>query len=183
MHPAALLRRGGDFDEHILIIFQLFFGKAVVEGAFDVENVGRVFVFEIDEDAFVDGDAQPALFVQRVDRLVEHAAHFGDLFRLCGEIRILLRGGESERALQLFEQLRLVELAVQFETEIAQPYGVEPLFDDGERRLLFGDEQHAPAAFEAVGDDIGDGLALARARRAVQHEGGAGNSLGDGGKL
>ena len=46
-----------------------------------------------------------------------------------------------------------------------------PLFHDVERRALFRDEEDALALREGVGDHVGDRLALARPRGAVQHEG------------
>ena len=44
--------------------------------------------------------------------------------------------------------------------------------DDVQRRLLVADEQHALAAREVVADHVGDRLALAGARRSVEHQAG-----------
>ena len=78
--------------------------------------------------------------------------------------RVHARRSERERPLQLREQLLLVGLvAVEFEAGVAQPEVVEPSLDDLQRRHLLGHEQHALAAPERLGDDVGDGLRLARA--------------------
>ena len=78
---------------------------------------------------------------------------------------------QRERIFEAAQNVRLVRLVgVDLEAEFADADPVEPLFDDVERRLLFGDEQNALIVLDGVGDDVGDGLALARAGRAVQHE-------------
>ena len=60
---------------------------------------------------------------------------------------------------------------MEFEAEIPQSERIQTLFDDGQRRLFFRDEQHPLSVVQGVGDHVGDGLALARSRRAVQDEG------------
>ncbi len=84
-------------------------------------------------------------------------------------VRLGARGVEGgEKPLADFRLVRLV--AVQFETEIPDADAVKPLFDDGERRHLFGDEEHPFALREGVCDHVRDGLRLARSRRSVQNE-------------
>ena len=51
VHPAAAAGGRGGLGEHPLAAVELLFGEAVVEGAFDVEHVGRGAVFPIDEAA------------------------------------------------------------------------------------------------------------------------------------
>ena len=183
-HAAALLHRRRGFRHHPLVPLQILFGQAVVEGAFDVQNVRRVFVLFVDEDGLVQRNAQAALAVQRLDGGVERCAQPRDLFRLGQEGGVVLLGREGERLVHLFQKFLLIRLArMQFKAEIADADAVQPLFDYGQRRLLFRHEQHPLVRQKAVGDDIGDGLALARAGRPVQDEGRPRHRLGDGGKL
>ena len=44
----------------------------------------------------------------------------------------------------------------------------QPTLDDLQRCSLLGDEQHAAALRQRIGDDVGDGLRLARAGRAMR---------------
>ena len=169
VRPSARFCGGGNVEEHLFVAFELFLRQTVVAGAFDVENVGRVFIFFVDENGVVERNAQPAFFVQGGDGFVERFPQFGELFPFRIELsRVLLRL-QRERRVQLFEKFRLVQfVGMHFETEIPEPDGIQTFFDDGERRLLFGDEQDALALIETVGDDVRDRLALARSGRTVQ---------------
>ena len=60
--------------------------------------------------------------------------------------------------------------AVQFKAEFAYPYIRQTLFNYVQSRLLFGDEQHALAPVESVGNYVCYSLALARSGRTVQNE-------------
>ena len=59
--------------------------------------------------------------------------------------------------------LRVVDQAA----EPSKPSLLQAVVDDVDRRALLADEQHALAAGDVVGDEVGDRLRLARARRAL----------------
>ena len=73
-------------------------------------------------------------------------------------------------------------LVVQVEGEGGEADLRQAAAHDVERRALLGDEQHPAPPRDLVGEDVGDGLGLAGARRAFQDEGaptaGEGNRLG-----
>ena len=107
------------------------------------EHVGRVLVFQGNEDPLVQGNAQPALFMQRRDGFVERLADLQNLIALLLKIGIVLFGSESERRFEVFQKLRFIEFGrMQFQAELSQSDGIQPLFDDGKRRLFFRHEQH-----------------------------------------
>jgi len=56
--------------------------------------------------------------------------------------------------------------------QAAEAHVVEPVGDDVQGGALVAHEQHALPARQVVADDVGDRLALARARRAVQDQAG-----------
>jgi hypothetical protein len=60
--------------------------------------------------------------------------------------------------------------AVKVEHQVAQTDLVQPLQDRVDGGALLGHEQHALAAGDERGDEVGDGLALARARRSLDDE-------------
>ncbi|KAG0929878.1 hypothetical protein G6F31_017206 [Rhizopus arrhizus] len=72
---------------------------------------------------------------------------------------------------------------MQFQTERPQADVGQPTVHDFQRRHFFGHEQHGLAARQKVRDQIGDGLALAGARRAFQHQVAAGIHGADGFQL
>ena len=168
---AALLGAHGQFAEDLQIAAEGLRRQFFIEQRVYPQTVGRVLILEIFEDALIERDAEIALAVhrfefarQRVDALLDLVEFFVDVD--IGRPRL-----EPERVDDLPEHRGLVCLAgVQFEAEIGKPYRFEPAVDDGQRRLLFGDEQHAAAADDVVGDDVGDRLRLAGARRSVQHK-------------
>lgn len=101
--------------------------------------------------------------VKRAGVSVEPGAHALELVR----VRRGCAGGRlgGERAANLGEYGALARLsAVELESEVAEPDRFEPPLDDLERGGLFGDEEHGAALAETLGDDVGDGLRLARAR-------------------
>ena len=59
---------------------------------------------------------------------------------------------------------------MQVEHEVAQADPVEPADDGVDGRALLGDEQHPLAVGRQGGDEVGDGLRLAGAGRAVHDE-------------
>ena len=72
---------------------------------------------------------------------------------------------------QLAEETPAVGLAgMELEAMVAEAVLAQAAMDDVERRRLLGDEQHRLARGEAVGDHVGDGLALAGAGRADDDE-------------
>ena len=75
------------------------------------------------------------------------------------------------RAVQLVDHVELTRFArMQFQAELAQPHFAQAAIDHVERGNLFRHEQHALAFGQALGDQVGNGLALAGAGRADQHE-------------
>ena len=108
VHPAALLCRGGDLQKQPLVILQLFPRKAVVEGTFNIQHIGRIPVFEPDENALVYRNAQPALTVQRRHGRIERLTHLGDLRALFRKRRAVLLGGKGERIFKAFQKLCLI---------------------------------------------------------------------------
>jgi hypothetical protein len=68
---------------------------------------------------------------------------------------------------------------VQVEGERAHADGLQPPGDDVQRRPFLGDEQHPLAVGDRAGEQVGDGLRLAGAGRALEHEGAPGGGLGD----
>ena len=86
--------------------------------------------------------------------------------------RIVLAGrAELERPLQLLEQALLVGApAVQLLAELAEADLVEPALDHLERGHLLGHEQHALAGVHRRRDQVGDGLRLAGAGRALDDQ-------------
>ena len=172
IHAAAFLCRRGRLHHHIFVRLYLLFRQTVVKGAFDIHDIGRVLVFQTDEQRLVHGNAQAALFVKRGERLFEVVFQLLNGICLFRKTDVLLRARERERRKQLLQYVRFVRLIrMEFEAEFAQSQPVQTLFDDRKGRLLFRDEQDALAVVQSIGDDIGDGLALARSRRAVEDEG------------
>jgi hypothetical protein len=91
---------------------------------------------------------------------------------------------DGDRVLQREADLRAHRggprpLVVQVEGEHAHADGVQPASDDVQRRPLLGDEQHPFAVGDGPGEQVGDGLGLARSGRALQDERAAGGRLGD----
>jgi hypothetical protein len=74
-------------------------------------------------------------------------------------------------------------LVVQVEGEHAHADGVQAPRHDVQGGPLLGDEQHPLALGDRTREQVGDGLRLAGAGRALQHEGAAGAGLGDGPQL
>ena len=109
--------------------------------------------------------------MQREHGSLEILPQHSDAARTVRKVPLLFLLLQRERVFEAAQNIRLVCLVgVDLEAELADADPVEPLFDDVERRLLFGDEENALPVLDGVGDDVGDGLALARAGRAVQHE-------------
>ncbi len=61
-------------------------------------------------------------------------------------------------------------MAVQLQAIVAQPNLAQPAVHDFQRRHLVADEQHLLSVSDVIRDQVGDGLALARAGRPDQHE-------------
>ena len=70
---------------------------------------------------------------------------------------------------QIRDEIFLIRLmAVELEAEFGQARLSELVVDDVERRELFGDKEHLFAVPETFRDNIGNRLALAGSRRALQ---------------
>ena len=78
---------------------------------------------------------------------------------------------------------RLAALVVQVEGVGPHAHAVEAVLDDVESCSLLGDEEHSPALGHGAGQQVGDGLRLAGAGRALEHEGASGHGVGDGPQL
>ncbi len=88
------------------------------------------------------------------------------------------------RPIELLQHRQLAGLGrEQVKAEIAQLGLFQPSLHHLQRRPLLGHEQHRAALRQRVGDDVGDGLALAGAGRPDHHEAGAGGGAGDGAGL
>ena len=61
---------------------------------------------------------------------------------------------------------------MQVERELAQPHLVEAFAHHLQRRTFFRNEKHPLPRGHGVRQQVGDGLRLAGARRALQHKGG-----------
>ena len=184
LYPAALLcrRRGG--EDHALALVEFALGERIVEGALDIEDIGRALVLQVQQNRLIDGNAQSALFVQGAHGAAQFLAHGDELLGALGKAGRILRLGERECVFHAPQHVRLVRLVgMQLQAEFADADAIKPLFDDVERRLFLGDEQHALAVREGVCDDIGDGLALARSGRAVQNKARSRRGKRDGGIL
>src|SRR6185369_7304903 len=68
-------------------------------------------------------------------------------------------------------------------TELIESLLAEPVENDVDGRALFADEQHAFSAGDVIGDEVGDSLGFAGARRPLNDVTGAGPGAGDGGRL
>ena len=78
------------------------------------------------------------------------------------------RAPELER-----ERLLVGGARVQLQADVAQPGLHQAVVHHRERGHLLGDEQHRLAVVRGGGDQVGDGLRLARAGRALHHQAGA----------
>ena len=88
---------------------------------------------------------------------------------------------QVDRAFQLVQDGGLAGLvAVQLQAGVAHVNAVQPALDDLQRGHLFGHEQHPLALRHALGDQVGDGLGLARARRTLDHQVAARQHVQDG---
>ena len=95
----------------------------------------------------------------------------GDLRRLFVEILFRRRVGESEGVDDVVEHLIFVGfVGVQLQAEVAEPDVLQSAVHDGKSRHFLRDEKHPASAHDVVGDDVGDGLRLARTGRSVQDE-------------
>ena len=75
---------------------------------------------------------------------------------------------ELPGASDFFQHGALVRfVTVKFEAECAKPCRFQPPFYHFQRGELFRDKQHFLSVEDSGGDEIGDGLALARARRTL----------------
>ena len=78
---------------------------------------------------------------------------------------------QVEHGLQLLQQVALRHLVrVHLQAEGCQPYLLHARLHHLQGRHLLSHEEHTLAVVEGVGDDVGDGLALARSRRSVEYE-------------
>ena len=113
---------------------------------------------------------RPVRGVQGLDVAVQAAPETLQLLALAVR-RGARRASLADDPLEFRSNRAAVRLrAVQFQAEVAQPDAVEAPLDDLQGRELLADEQHGPPRAEALGEDVGDGLALARARRAFDDE-------------
>ena len=120
------------------------------------------------------------LRVQPVGVAGEHAAGRAQVLGVGGQPCVV----DRDRVLQRRPDLRPhhrrpAALVVQVERERAHADRVQPPRDDVQRGALLGDEQHPLALGDRAGEQVGDGLRLAGAGRALQHEGAPGAGLGD----
>ena len=97
LHPAALLcrRRGG--EDHALALVEFALGERIVEGALDIEDVGRALVLQIQQNRLIDGDTQPALFVQGAHGAAQLLAHGDELLGTLGKSGHVLSFCKRER--------------------------------------------------------------------------------------
>ena len=108
--------------------------------------------------------------MERGEVAIELVADRGQAHVVAGD-RGLRPPHSLEHAAQLGDRLALARLVrVQLEAEVAEAGAGEPALHHLERGLLLGDEQHALAGDQRLGDQVGDRLRLAGAGRALQHE-------------
>lgn len=82
-----------------------------------------------------------------------------------------LRPTEIQGALELIEHRPLLRLVtVQLQDRITEAHFVQPALDHLQCRHLLGHEQYLAALAHGLGDDVSDGLRLAGAGRALDHE-------------
>ena len=91
---------------------------------------------------------------------------------------------EVQNPVQLGQDDRLPGfVGMELQAERIQADLIQPFLDNLERRLLFGHEEHPLALVKRIGDNVGNGLALAGSGRAVHDETAPGNGIPDGIKL
>ena len=84
------------------------------------------------------------------------------------------------RPFEFFQNRALIDLVrMQFERQRAESNLPQAAVDDVQGRHLLGDEQDLLPSRHGGGDDVGDGLRLARAGRPFDHEGPSAGGLRD----
>ena len=104
-----------------------------------------------------------------VEEISVFAKLFKRLSRLFPQRHSLAR--EAERCSELRENVLLVRfVAMENKAEISQANAFEASVYDVQRCHFFTNKENFLAVGKRLGDDVGDGLALSRSRRALEHE-------------
>ena len=163
---AAAQAPGGVFDPVPTLLVEQ---GEIADLEFDIGEVADSGVVALYAE---DGTSERfAPLVQRPHETVEGVALPSEF--VVGERVVLAPSGGAQlvhRLLQLrVHGLLSSALAVEVETEAAEPAVVEPLLDHIQGRGLLAHEEDALAVRQQAGDHVGDRLALSGSRRAVDH--------------
>ena len=135
---------------------------------------------DADAGRLEDGEAVGVFAVQRIDQSVERLAQLAQPLGLARPVIGGALGADGQRFAELLENVSLFRLrGMQFQAERTQPDAGKAPVHHFERRHFFRDEQHCLAFGQAVRDQVGDGLALAGAGRAFEHQVAAGIDRAD----
>ena len=144
-------------------------------GLLQEEGVHDEVVVSIDRQVaryhVVEGEAAVLPAVQALDMGDELLALLEKSLRLVGVFGRRLETRHVERLLQLLQQVSLRHLVgVHLEAERIEADAGQAFLHHLEGRHLLGHEEHTAVVVERIGYHVGDGLALACARRSVEDE-------------